>query len=43
LSGIGARGLLAIAHVPGFILWRLSLLLSRKTSTEWVRTERDKP
>ena len=43
LSGIGARGLLALAHVPGFILWRIRLLLTRKSSTEWVRTEREKP
>jgi cellulose synthase/poly-beta-1,6-N-acetylglucosamine synthase-like glycosyltransferase len=43
LSGMGARGLLALAHVPGFILWRIRLLLSRKTSSEWVRTEREKP
>jgi cellulose synthase/poly-beta-1,6-N-acetylglucosamine synthase-like glycosyltransferase len=41
LSKIGMRGLLAFAHVPGFILWRIWLLLGRKT-TEWVRTEREK-
>ncbi len=41
LSGMGIRGLAALAHVPGFILWRLWLLLGRKTS-EWVRTEREK-
>jgi cellulose synthase/poly-beta-1,6-N-acetylglucosamine synthase-like glycosyltransferase len=41
LSGMGLRGLLALAHVPGFILWRLWLLLGRK-ATEWVRTEREK-
>ncbi len=41
VSGMGAKGLLALAHVPGFILWRLWLLLSRK-STEWVRTERER-
>ena len=40
LSGIGLRGLLALVHVPGFILWRIWLLFSRKTS-EWIRTERD--
>jgi hypothetical protein len=38
---MGIRGLLALAHVPGFILWRVWLLLGRKTS-EWVRTEREK-
>jgi cellulose synthase/poly-beta-1,6-N-acetylglucosamine synthase-like glycosyltransferase len=41
LSKIGMRGLMALAHVPGFILWRIWLLLGRKT-TEWVRTEREK-
>jgi 1,2-diacylglycerol 3-beta-glucosyltransferase len=41
LSGMGMRGLLALAHVPGFILWRIWLLLGRKTG-EWVRTEREK-
>jgi cellulose synthase/poly-beta-1,6-N-acetylglucosamine synthase-like glycosyltransferase len=41
LSGMGIRGLAALAHVPGFILWRVWLLLGRKT-TEWVRTEREK-
>jgi 1,2-diacylglycerol 3-beta-glucosyltransferase len=40
LSGIGWRGLLALVHVPGFILWRIWLLFGRKTS-EWIRTERD--
>jgi 1,2-diacylglycerol 3-beta-glucosyltransferase len=41
LSGMGIRGLIALAHVPGFILWRIWLLLGRKSS-EWVRTEREK-
>jgi len=41
LSRIGPRGLLALAHVPGFLFWRVKLLLVRKSS-EWVRTEREK-
>jgi cellulose synthase/poly-beta-1,6-N-acetylglucosamine synthase-like glycosyltransferase len=41
LSGVGARGLTAFAHVPGFILWRIWLLLARKPD-QWVRTEREK-
>jgi hypothetical protein len=41
LSGMGLRGLTALAHVPGFILWRVWLLMGRKPS-EWVRTEREK-
>jgi 1,2-diacylglycerol 3-beta-glucosyltransferase len=43
LSGIGIRGLAAFVHVPGFILWRIWLLLGLKTKTvEWVRTDREK-
>jgi cellulose synthase/poly-beta-1,6-N-acetylglucosamine synthase-like glycosyltransferase len=41
LSGMGVRGLMALAHVPGFVLWRIWLLLGRKPH-EWVRTEREK-
>ena len=41
LSGVGFRGLWALTHVPGFILWRIWLLLGRKTR-EWVRTERER-
>jgi 1,2-diacylglycerol 3-beta-glucosyltransferase len=40
LSGVGLRGLLALIHVPGFILWRIWLLLGRKSS-DWVRTDRE--
>jgi 1,2-diacylglycerol 3-beta-glucosyltransferase len=43
VSGLGARGLRALAHVPGFILWRIKLLLTSKASSEWIRTEREKP
>jgi cellulose synthase/poly-beta-1,6-N-acetylglucosamine synthase-like glycosyltransferase len=42
VSGMGARGLAALAHVPGFLLWKVVLLLRRK-SDGWVRTEREKP
>lgn len=41
LSGIGVKGLGALAHVPGFILWRIRILLGKK-SGEWVRTERER-
>ncbi len=41
LSGIGLRGLGALAHVPGFIVWRIRILLGKK-SAEWVRTERER-
>lgn len=42
VSGMGLRGLAALAHVPGFVLWRLLGVFERKTK-EWVRTEREKP
>ncbi len=41
LSGIGLRGAIALAHVPGFIMWKVWLLMARKPK-EWVRTEREK-
>lgn len=41
VSGMGIRCLWALVHVPGFILWRIKLLLGRKTN-EWVRTERER-
>jgi cellulose synthase/poly-beta-1,6-N-acetylglucosamine synthase-like glycosyltransferase len=42
VSGMGRRGLLALARVPGFLVWKIIVLLSRK-SQSWVRTEREKP
>jgi cellulose synthase/poly-beta-1,6-N-acetylglucosamine synthase-like glycosyltransferase len=41
VSGMGRRGLLALARVPGFLVWKIVVLLSRK-SQAWVRTEREK-
>jgi hypothetical protein len=43
LSGIGARGLLDLARAPGFLVWKILLMLRRRTSDEWVRTDREKP
>jgi cellulose synthase/poly-beta-1,6-N-acetylglucosamine synthase-like glycosyltransferase len=40
-SGIGARGALDLARAPGFVLWKLVLML-RPRSQGWVRTEREK-
>jgi len=42
LSGTGMQGLLDFAHAPGFLLWKLVLMLSRRESKEWVKTEREK-
>jgi cellulose synthase/poly-beta-1,6-N-acetylglucosamine synthase-like glycosyltransferase len=41
LSGIGAQGLLDLAHVPWFLAWKLWLTLRRRESKEWVRTPRE--
>jgi cellulose synthase/poly-beta-1,6-N-acetylglucosamine synthase-like glycosyltransferase len=43
LSGIGARGLIDLARAPGFLLWKILLMMRRRTSDEWVRTDREKP
>jgi cellulose synthase/poly-beta-1,6-N-acetylglucosamine synthase-like glycosyltransferase len=43
LSGIGARGLVDLARAPLFLVWKIVLMLKRKTSNEWIRTEREKP
>ena len=45
VSGTGLRGLLDLALAPVYVVWKLTLKLRpapRKTS-EWVRTEREKP
>ena len=43
ISGTGARGLGALAHVPAYLAWKLTLPLRRATHArgEWVRTARD--
>ncbi len=40
LSGVGMRGLLDLARVPSFVLWKLLVML-RKRGPEWIRTERE--
>lgn len=42
LSGTGIQGLIDFAHAPGFLLWKLVLMLRRRDSKEWVKTEREK-
>jgi 1,2-diacylglycerol 3-beta-glucosyltransferase len=41
LSGVGRQGIGALGRVPGFLLWKLTLLGQRRVG--WVRTEREKP
>jgi cellulose synthase/poly-beta-1,6-N-acetylglucosamine synthase-like glycosyltransferase len=43
LSGIGLIGLWDLARAPGFMLWKIKLLMSRRKSSEWERTERESP
>jgi cellulose synthase/poly-beta-1,6-N-acetylglucosamine synthase-like glycosyltransferase len=42
VSKTGIRGFTALAYVPGFVLWKIVIMMRRKTS-EWVRTEREVP
>jgi hypothetical protein len=41
LSGIGLRGLIDLARAPGFLIWKVVLMLKRRESGEWVRTGRE--
>ncbi len=43
LSGIGLIGLIDLARAPGFLLWKLRLLLRPRKSKEWQRTDRERP
>ena len=40
LSGTGIRGLTALFYVPAYLVWKVVIMMGRKTS-EWVRTERE--
>jgi cellulose synthase/poly-beta-1,6-N-acetylglucosamine synthase-like glycosyltransferase len=41
LSGLGAQGLLDLARAPAFMIWKILLMLRRRSSG-WVRTDREK-
>jgi hypothetical protein len=41
LSGVGAQGLLDLARAPGFLIWKVLLMLKPNKSNEWVRTDRE--
>lgn len=43
LSGVGREGLWDLLRVPGFILWKLLLLISGPKTTSWIRTRRERP
>jgi cellulose synthase/poly-beta-1,6-N-acetylglucosamine synthase-like glycosyltransferase len=40
LSNTGLRGLLDLLGAPAFIFWKVILMLRRKRTTEWIRTDR---
>jgi len=42
LSGVGLQGLFDLARAPGFLLWKVLLMLRPRGSEGWVRTEREK-
>jgi cellulose synthase/poly-beta-1,6-N-acetylglucosamine synthase-like glycosyltransferase len=41
LSGVGIRGLWDLARAPGFLLWKVLLMLRPRKSQTWVRTDRE--
>ena len=41
LSGTGMRGLFDLARAPFFVIWKVLLMLKRRGSREWLRTERE--
>ena len=43
LSGIGLIGIVDLARAPGFLVWKLRLLLRRRKSNDWERTQREHP
>jgi cellulose synthase/poly-beta-1,6-N-acetylglucosamine synthase-like glycosyltransferase len=43
LSTIGLVGVLDLARAPGFMLWKLQLLLRSQKSKGWERTDRERP
>jgi cellulose synthase/poly-beta-1,6-N-acetylglucosamine synthase-like glycosyltransferase len=43
LSTIGLIGVLDLARAPGFLLWKLQLLVRTQKSKGWERTDRERP
>jgi cellulose synthase/poly-beta-1,6-N-acetylglucosamine synthase-like glycosyltransferase len=42
-SNVGRRGLIDLARAPGFILWKVLLMVGGRKSQQWVRTDRERP
>jgi cellulose synthase/poly-beta-1,6-N-acetylglucosamine synthase-like glycosyltransferase len=43
LSGLGGRGLAALAYAPFFVVWKLLLMLRLPATQAWIRTRREPP
>lgn len=43
LSGLGRQGLIDLARAPFFIAWKVVLMLRKRDSKTWVRTDREAP
>jgi 1,2-diacylglycerol 3-beta-glucosyltransferase len=41
LSGAGLRGLLDLARVPFFLIWKIAVMARGRHSKEWIRTKRE--
>lgn len=41
LSGTGSAGLADLLRAPGYVLWKVLLLLRRGAPTAWIRTDRE--
>lgn len=42
LSGVGWRGLADLLRVPGYVAWKLLVMLRAHDTAEWVRTRRER-
>ena len=43
LSHVGPRGLWDLARAPGFMVWKVLVMVSGRKSQAWVRTDRERP
>jgi 1,2-diacylglycerol 3-beta-glucosyltransferase len=43
LSGVGIQGFWDLLRVPGFILWKVWLLIAGPKTSAWIRTKRERP
>jgi cellulose synthase/poly-beta-1,6-N-acetylglucosamine synthase-like glycosyltransferase len=43
LSGIGVEGVWDLMRVPGFIAWKVVLMVRGPKTSDWIRTRRERP